>query len=128
MLSTYQDKNTIRIEFQTLFIPFYFCPWLKMGRGERKHMNMFTWQELWVSAVIDSQGRVQKQKVWGISLVHLNAIKSQSGESKKGNLWQEAAALFSWCTWSPGRVLIDYLWTCWGTGKTWVLKIYNTWL
>lgn len=57
---------------------------------------------LWASAFIGSQGGVGKRRHEGISLVHLNIMRSLSGEGNKGNLWQ-GPALPCWCTWSPGQ-------------------------
>lgn len=57
---------------------------------------------LWAGTFIWNQSGVYKQRGEVISLMYLNVTRSQSGEGKKGNLWQRPTLLIIlpyWVTW-----------------------------
>lgn len=56
----------------------------------------------WASILMRGQSGAHRKKCEGISLVHLNVNRSQSGENRKGDLWQKPA-FPPWCTWSSGQ-------------------------
>lgn len=55
----------------------------------------------------------------------LNVTRPQSGEDKKGNLWQRPVSSH-WCTWSPGSGAHSLFIGMWKQQENTEFKIYST--